>query len=260
MKFALLLAVTAAVAALAQDQIVPPKVAWGDEAPADGFEILGDQEAQQGKHRYVAGIKYESTDPSMCGGSLIAPNVVLTAAHCNIAYAKFVVVGTHYLYGSDDGELANITQAIRHPNIRVDLGILILDRNITSIQPVAVSFEYVPAGVVTWVRGWGNVQVGGPKSPVLKELNVTTWSNTGVEAAYASDKLKMRAHWLGAGGVEGQDTCSGDSGGPLTIEENGTVRLVGVVRGGKGCGDLGKPGIYERNSASRAFIEPYLPK
>ncbi|ETV64585.1 hypothetical protein H257_18548 [Aphanomyces astaci] len=260
MKFALLLAVTVAVAALAQDQIVPPKVAWGDEAPADGFEILGGEEAQQGKHRYVARVKHVTTAPSICAGSLIAPNVVLTVAHCNIAYAKFVVVGTHYLYGSDDGELANVAQAIRHPNVRVDLGILILDRNITSIQPVAVSFEYVPADVVTWVRGWGNIniKVGGPRSTVLKELNVTTWNNTRAAAAFGIAEL--RAHWLGAGGVEGEDTCSSDSGGAMTIEENGTVRLVGVIKGGKGCGSLGKPGIYERTSASRAFIEPYLPK
>ncbi|ETV70211.1 hypothetical protein H257_14243 [Aphanomyces astaci] len=45
------------VAALAQDQVVPAKVAWGDEAPDDGFEIVGGQEAQFGKHRYVAGLK-----------------------------------------------------------------------------------------------------------------------------------------------------------------------------------------------------------
>ncbi|KAF0758752.1 hypothetical protein AaE_003842, partial [Aphanomyces astaci] len=49
MKFALLVALTVAVAAWAQDQIVPPKVAWGNEAPGDGFEILGGQEAQFGQ-------------------------------------------------------------------------------------------------------------------------------------------------------------------------------------------------------------------
>ncbi|RHY73317.1 hypothetical protein DYB34_013392 [Aphanomyces astaci] len=75
MKFALL-AFTVAAAALAQDHIVPPKVAWGDEAPVDGFEILGGQEAQLGKHRYVAGLKKSPNGETLCGGSLIAPNVV----------------------------------------------------------------------------------------------------------------------------------------------------------------------------------------
>ncbi|RHX97047.1 hypothetical protein DYB25_010875 [Aphanomyces astaci] len=250
MKFALLLAFTVAVAALAQDQVVR-----GDEAPA--FEIVGGQEAQVGQHRYVAGLKLSPTGKTECGGSLIAPNVVLTAAHCFNKGLTSVVVGTHFLTGFADGELATVTQEIQHPNAN-DVGIVILDRNITSIQPVAVSFEFVPADVLTWVRGWGSVKSGGPKSPVLKEVSVATWNNTRAAAALAVANLS--ANKLGAGGVEGEDACQGDSGGPMTIEGNGAARLVGVVSSGIGCGLLGKPGLYERASAARAFIEPYLPK
>ncbi|RHY80570.1 hypothetical protein DYB35_009957 [Aphanomyces astaci] len=234
MKFALLLALTVAVAAFAQDQIVPPKVAWGDEAPGDGFEILGGQEAQLGKHRYVAGLKKSPNGETLCGGSLIAPNVVLTAAHCLKGKLRAVVVGTHYLTGFADGELANITQEIKHPE-RYDVGIAILDRNITTIQPVNVSFEFVPAD----------------------EVSVTTWNNTRASAALFP--IRLTDTMLGAGGVEGEDSCRGDSGGPLTIEENGTVRLVGVISFGRGCGVHGNPGINERASAARTFIEPYLP-
>ncbi|RHY99667.1 hypothetical protein DYB31_014703 [Aphanomyces astaci] len=256
MKFALLLAFTVTVAALPQDQVIPAKVAWGDEAPDDGFEILGGQEAQFGKHRYVAGLKVSSVNETECGGSLIAPNVVLTAAHCLKGDLRSVVVGTHYLTGFADGELANVTQEIKHPN-GTDVGIVILDRNITTIKPVTVSFEFVPADVLTWARGWGDVAFLGPKSPVLKEVSVTTWNNSRATAVLVD---KFPDNKLGAGGVEGEDACNFDSGGPLTIEENGTVRLVGLVSGGLGCGELGVPGIYERASAARAFIEPYLPK
>ncbi|RHY54181.1 hypothetical protein DYB34_003944 [Aphanomyces astaci] len=254
MKFALL-AFTVAAAALAQDHIVPAEVVWGDEAPDDGFEILGGQEAQFGKHRYVAGLKKSRDANTTCGGSLIAPNVVLTAAHCLTGKLRAVVVGTHYLTGFADGELANIIQEIKHPK-PTDVGIVILDRNITTIQPVAVSFEFVPADVLTWVRGWGAVEIVGPKSQVLKELNVTTWNNTRASAALFPTQVTDTM--LGAG-VEGQNSCHGDSGGPLTIEENGAVRLVGVVSWGFECGERGTPGIYERVSAARAFIEPYLP-
>ncbi|RHX97627.1 hypothetical protein DYB36_013178 [Aphanomyces astaci] len=255
MKFALLLAFTVAVAALAQDQIVPNKIAWGDEALDDGFEILGGQEAQFGQHRYVVGLKALRDGETVCGGSLIAPNVVLTAAHCFRDFLRYVVVGTHYLTGFADGENANIIQEIKHPK-PTDVGIVILDRNITTIQPVAVSFEFVPADVLTWVRGWGLVEIVGPKSQVLKELNVTTWNNTGASAALS---FPLADTTLSAGGVEGEDACTGDSGGPLTIEENGTARLVGVSSWGFGCGVHGEPGIYERVSAIRDFIEPYLP-
>ncbi|RLO03746.1 hypothetical protein DYB28_014349 [Aphanomyces astaci] len=255
MKFALLLAFTVAVAALAQDQIVPNKIAWGDEALDDGFEILGGQEAQFGQHRYVVGLKALRDGETVCGGSLIAPNVVLTAAHCFRDFLRYVVVGTHYLTGFADGENATVIQEITHPD-GTDVGIVILDRNITTIQPVAVSFEFVPADVLTWVRGWGAVEIVGPKSQVLKELNVTTWNNTRASAALFPTQVTDTM--LGAG-VEGQNSCHGDSGGPLTIEENGAVRLVGVVSWGFECGERGTPGIYERVSAARAFIEPYLP-
>ncbi|ETV70199.1 hypothetical protein H257_14230 [Aphanomyces astaci] len=259
MKFAPLLAFTVAVAALAQEQIVPAKVACGDKAPDDGFEILGGREAKFGKYRYVVGLKASPVNETECGGSLIAPNVVLTAAHCLDDHPPYVVVGTHYLTGFADGELATVTEEIKHPN-DIDVGIVILDRNITTIHPVAVSFEFVEADVLTWVRGWGYVtsRYSGPKSQVLKELNVTTWSNTA--ASDALFPIPVTDTMLGAGGVKGEDACTGDSGGPLTIEENDTVRLVGVSIWGRGCGRRGKPGVYARVSSVRDFIEPYLPK
>ncbi|RHZ30158.1 hypothetical protein DYB37_011711 [Aphanomyces astaci] len=257
MKFALLFVFTAVVTALAQDQVVPAKVAWGDEAPDDGFEILGGQEAQFGHHRYVAGLKRWPSSNTECGGSLIAPNVILTAAHCLNGKRRSVVVGTHYISGFGAGEYAAIIKEIKEPS-GTDVGIAILDHNITSIQPVAVSFEFVPANVLTWVRGWGNVNPDGPQSRVLKELSLTTWSNTRASAVMFPYRVPDTI--LTAGGVEGEDSCTGDSGGPLTIEKNGTVHLVGVVSSGFECGELGIPGLYERASAARTFIEPYLPK
>ncbi|RHY17303.1 hypothetical protein DYB25_006974 [Aphanomyces astaci] len=259
MKFALLLAFPV-TAALAQDQVVPAKVAWGDEAPEDGFEILGGQEAQFGKHRYVAGLKKSPDGEIVCGGSLIAPNVVLTAAHCFKSVLPYVVVGTHYLTGYKDGELATVIEEIKHPNPRVDVGIAILDRNITSIQPVELLFDLVPAGVDTWARGWGFVKNGGPKSRVLKEVSLKTWSNDEVSDALKSFGKPVTDTMMAAGGLEGEDTCETDSGGPLTVEASAGVRLVGVASWGDGCGLLNKPGVYERVSASHDFIKPYLPK
>ncbi|RHY99874.1 hypothetical protein DYB37_012927 [Aphanomyces astaci] len=253
MKFAFALATIAAVV-LAQD----------DVAPDNNFiEIVGGTEAKVGQHRYLAGLKRSATATTSCGGSLIAPNVILTAAHCTGSGLTTVVVGSHFLSGSSDGELAKVTKEIRHPKYVAstnanDVAILLLDRSITTIAPVAVSFETVPADVVTWVRGWGRTTSGGIQSQVLKEVSVTTWSNA--KATTALRPYTVDNTMLAAGGKQGEDSCQGDSGGPLTIEQNGVARLVGVVSWGIGCGDLNKPGVYSRFNTARAFIEPYLKK
>ncbi|RQM30992.1 hypothetical protein B5M09_013455, partial [Aphanomyces astaci] len=119
-------------------------------------------------------------------------------------------VGTHYLTGFDDGDLANVTQEIVHPD-HYDVGIVILDRNITTIQSVKVSFEFVPADVLTWVRGWGAVTSRGPKSRVLKELNITTWNNTRTAAALISSPGPVYETELGAGGVSQTCACHYES-------------------------------------------------
>ncbi|ETV70202.1 hypothetical protein H257_14234 [Aphanomyces astaci] len=260
MKFALLLAFTVAVAALTQDQVVPAKVACGDEAPYDGFEILGGKEAKRGEHRYVTGFKKSPDGDTVCGGSLIAPNVVLTAAHCLKGFLPYAVVGTHFLTGYKDGELATVIEEIKHPNPSVDVGIAILNRNITNIEPVKLLFEKVPSGVYTWARGWGQVRHYGPQSSVLMEVILETWSNDKASDAFGTTGKTVTDTMLAAGGVEGEDMCDNDSGGPLTTEVSAGVRLVGVASWGRGCGRHGKPGVYERVSASRDFIEPYLPK
>ncbi|RHY26511.1 hypothetical protein DYB32_007543 [Aphanomyces invadans] len=252
MKFALVLAtVTAAV--FAQHEVASIN---------KPFEIVGGHEAKVGQHRYLAGLKPSDTSASWCGGSLIASNAILTAAHCTGKGLKFAVVGTHHLSGSSDGELAGIIEEIRHPQYSeslesYDMAVLILDRNITGIAPVPVSFETVSANVETWVRGWGSTSDRGAQSQVLKEVSVLTWDSA--QASLALDST-LDDSMLAAGGEEGEDACQGDSGGPLTIEQNGAARLVGVVSWGFGCGGHGMPGVYGRLSAARAFIEPHLAK
>ncbi|CAK4622374.1 hypothetical protein LEN26_008787 [Aphanomyces euteiches] len=232
------------------------------DANTESIEIVGGKEAPVGQHRYIAGLKLAANATSICGGSLIAPNVVLTAAHCTGINLTYLVIGSHYLNGTSDGELVKVTKEIRHPNnnpftFANDVAILLLERSITTIQPVKVSFETVGVGVDTWVRGWGTTSSGGIKSPVLKELKIKTWDNA--DAAKALSPSEMDETMLAAGGVEGEDSCQGDSGGPLTIEDAAGVRLVGAVSWGDGCAQLNKPGVYARLSSARSFIEPYLP-
>jgi trypsin len=225
-------------------------------------EIVGGQVVPVGKHRYVAGLKDSDTATSktQCGGSLIAPNVILTAAHCTGSWLQYAVVGTHKLTGFSDGELVKITKQIVHPkhntkSLTNNVAVLLLDRNITSIQPVEISFERVGVDVLTWVRGWGAPNIDGYPTLELREVSVATWDNA--KAAVAIGK-SVDDTMLAAGGEKGKDACQYDYGGPMTIEHDGTVKLVGVVSWGYGCAYENKPGVYSRLDTSIDFIKPYL--
>ncbi|CAK4143996.1 unnamed protein product [Aphanomyces euteiches] len=218
---------------------------------ADNIEIVGGTEAAVGKHLYVTSLRLSSGDTTECGGSLIAPNVVLTAAHCNVEINGAIKYA---------GETIAIKQQIVHPKYNkntnaYDFAIFILASN-SKQTPVPVSFDTVGANVPVVVRGWGATSEGGSEPNALLELTINTLDNT--KCASLLSGYNVDSTMICVGGQAGKDSCQGDSGGPLTIETNGQESLVGVVSWGIGCAEANKPGVYSRISAARDFIEPYL--
>ena len=222
--------------------------------------IVGGKEAQVGQHLYLSGLRRTAGGSSSCGGSLIAPNVILTAAHCMGHGLSTVSIGTHFTSGEADGERIKVKEEIKHPQNdpqtnAYDFAILILESD-SKYAPVEVSFENVQGGVPTMVRGWGTTSSGGSQAKVLMEVGVDAITND--QCASFLSGYPVDETMICAGGKAGEDSCQGDSGGPLTVEENGKVKLVGVVSWGIGCAQQDKPGVYGRISAARDFIEPYL--
>ena len=78
-------------------------------------EILSGSEVTIGERTFVAGLRATKSGSSFCGGSLIAPSYVLTAAHCAGDDVKWVSIGTHSLNGTSDGEQIKVTRQIPHP-------------------------------------------------------------------------------------------------------------------------------------------------
>ncbi|MGI9117268.1 MAG: trypsin-like serine protease [Gaiellales bacterium] len=114
-------------------------------------------------------------------------------------------------------------------------------------------------GLSTDVAGFG-VTVAGSRdsSPVLRTVQVPIVGNDLCQAFYPFDPTTLhyaRTSMLCAGSA-GRDSCSGDSGGPLTAMFGGVRTLIGDVSWGRGCGTA--PGVYGRISAFRPWLATAL--
>ncbi|MGP4114703.1 S1 family peptidase [Streptomyces sp. 4N509B] len=257
MAFAL--AVAGIVAALA----VPAGAATASATEPPATRIVGGTPTTTAEYPFMMQVGFGIVP--RCGGTLVAPTKVLTAAHCVETLtpdqlARLVVVGGRDEYQSENGTERPVSEAWVHPDrdrvTRVaDVAVLTLAEPMPfATLPIAAATDthlYEP-GTMSRILGWGLTEENGDIPDQLMTAQVPVISDADCEAAYAThtttyDAPSMVCAAYPEGGV---DACNRDSGGPLVID--GVV--AGVVSWGRGCARADSPGVYARMTTFSADV------
>lgn len=248
------------------------------------FKITGNSnnEAEYGEFPWMVAIikKYEDNGQQLiCGGSLIAPNVVLTGAHC--VYNKNIDdIGVRV--GEWDTQTKkerlpyqerNIKEIIVHEYFKPstlfnDIALLILEKPIQeeeNVGTICLPAQEITEPLECFATGWGKDAFGnkGNYQSILKKIQLPLVPHDECEQMLRKTRLGKRFilddSFTCAGG-KGKDTCTGDGGSPLVCKLPNQYQYVqvGIVAWGIECGLPGVPGVYADVYKLKSWIEDKL--
>jgi len=252
-----------------------PVVAAGP--PPEG--VIGGAPAAVGRYPFMASLQAVTAGGAaahFCGGSLVEREWVITAAHCvhAPAPAKFrVVVGATRL-SAGDGEVRRPAEIRVDPvydgdaTHGADIALVRLSSPVDDITPLEVvrpsERSRWEVGDPATVIGWGvTSETSTVPSDELRFVRVAIEADAEMAAPSVYGDAFLASDMIGAGRTGGgADACFGDSGGPLVIGRGSTLRQVGIVSFGAGCGRPGYPGVFSRlgEGRIRAFADSVIPR
>ncbi|NXG53133.1 MCT1A protease, partial [Psilopogon haemacephalus] len=219
--------------------------------------IIGGHEVKPHSRPYMAYLSITSeSKTSQCGGFLVSPHAVLSAAHCVAGEMEVTINVTLGAHNRDKKEPEQQVRQVDHwvihskySNGENDIMLLKLkprvklNRAVKTI-PFARRTDYVKPGTTCQAAGWGKTSLNGGSNHVLREVNLKVQREEVCEEAF--DEY-LQQSMLCAGDKNGK---RGDSGGPLVCKR----KVHGIVS--HGSEDSLSSTVFTRVS----YFEPWIHK
>uniref|UniRef100_A0A8C8HVH7 Transmembrane serine protease 3b n=1 Tax=Oncorhynchus tshawytscha TaxID=74940 RepID=A0A8C8HVH7_ONCTS len=231
--------------------------------------IVGGNVSKPGQFPWQASLHYQNRH--LCGGSIITPRWIVTAAHCVYGFATKTMLWAVQVGLTDqpiNGVLSRSLEKIVYharyqpKGLNYDIALLKLTEPLTFnglVEPICLPNygERFEEGKMCWISGWGATVDGGDgvsmHSAQVPVLSSRDCSGPGVYQGAISPWMVCAGYLEG-----GKDSCQGDSGGPLACEESSVWKLVGATSWGYGCARRNNPAMYTLISHALTWIHQQM--